>query len=151
VLAQKVLGILLVFIVILLLLNEKKAVIAPVRLKDGIISYVFGLIGGFVGGAFAIGGPIFALYFLLTSKNKEEHTANFNLVAVLQNVFSIGLHGFHRDISVTVLQYSGFGLIIVMFGVYVGLKCFQLLSREWIQRIACVMILLTGLNNMLFL
>lgn len=151
VLAQKILGILLIVLVVWLLLNEKKTTVAPVRLQDGNIALVFGLIGGFVGGAFAIGGPIFALYFLLTTKNKEEHTANFNLVAVLQNLFSIGLHGFHRDISVTVLQYSGLGLVIVMFGVYIGLKCFRLLSRVWIQRIACALIVLTGLNNMLFL
>ncbi|WP_407267805.1 sulfite exporter TauE/SafE family protein [Radiobacillus sp. PE A8.2] len=111
-----------------------------------IISLCVGCIGGFIGGAFAIGGPLFVIYFLMRYEDKRSYTANLQLTFILLNLFTIVAHWINGDLTDSFYHYFILGTVIVLIGVTLGLKIFDLLSTKIIQNIAFTIITLAAIN-----
>lgn len=108
------------------------------------------VVEGFFSGAFAIGSPFTAMYFILITKSNKEYIANFFAYCVIQNLFSLLLHGTAGDLTPKIMLDCLIGLAAVLAGVSLGLKCIPYLSKAWLRRIACIVIGLAGINVMFF-
>ena len=109
-----------------------------------------GFVGGFVGGVFAVGGPFFVIYYLMLYEDKHRYNANLQTTFVLTSIFSLILHGFHGDFNSAFYLYFLMGAISVFGGVSLGMKWFERLPRDQIQKLASFIVLLAGLNLILF-
>ncbi|OXM16293.1 sulfite exporter TauE/SafE family protein [Paenibacillus herberti] len=105
-----------------------------------------GAVGGFVGGAFAIGGPIYALYFIHLFQEKKDYNATLQAVFILSNLFTLGLHGWSGDISQVFWFYTMTGVVPVLAGVMLGSLLFNRMSRAAIQKWAYLIVALSAIR-----
>lgn len=145
---KKILGVFLIAMVVYLLLNNKEP--SPELLKKPTIPIIFGFLGGLVGGIFAVGGPFFVFYFLLVFKDKYKYSTNLQAIFFMNNGFSLVLHGFNGDFDASFFVYFLVGVVTVIIGTTLGLKMFDKLPREMIRNFAMGVVLLAGLNLLIF-
>jgi uncharacterized membrane protein YfcA len=146
---KKWLGLVLIGMVIYLYIKDKSSKEINLSGKH-IIPIMVGLIGGFIGGAFAIGGPFYVVYFLMRYEDKRHYNANLQSTFILLNGFTILTHAFHGDLSQTFIFYMIAGSLVVWFGVNQGLRWFDRMPREMIQKVAYLIVLLAGINLFIF-
>lgn len=142
------LGFFLIGMVIYLFFNKEKE--ASSRWLNPVVPIILGLMGGFIGGIFAVGGPFFVLYFMMLYKNKHKYNANLQTTFVCTSLFSLILHGSHGDIQPAFFLYFLVGLCSVFIGSTLGLKWFEKLSRPLIQKLAMGVVLVSALNLIFF-
>ncbi|OIJ15504.1 hypothetical protein BKP35_00470 [Anaerobacillus arseniciselenatis] len=145
---KKLLGLFLIAMVIYLFFNKKEP--SEAMMKRPIIPLIFGFFGGFIGGIFAVGGPFFVFYFLLVFKDKYKYSANLQAVFFVNNAFSLMLHGFNGDFNSEFLLYFLVGVVTVVIGSNIGMKMFDKLPRETIKKFAMYVVLVAGLNLIIF-
>lgn len=126
-------------------LNMKKKDI-PSRSHGIYFAMIIGIIGGFIGGIFAVGGPFFVLYFLMKYKEKNIYNANLQITFVLLNTFSTILHGLNGDITNTLSLYLILGTVVVLIGSNLGLRWFHYLPNNAIEKLASVIVLFSAFN-----
>ncbi|ABO65725.1 MULTISPECIES: sulfite exporter TauE/SafE family protein [Geobacillus] len=145
---RKLLGLVLIGMVIYLYMSEKNAY-AP-SFKKPIFPMLIGLIGGIIGGIFAVGGPFFVFYFLMRYKEKESYNANLQASFVIMNSFTIVLHGIHGDFTDSFVLYFLLGAVAVLAGVHIGLKWFERLPHTRIKTLASFIVFAAGVNLLAF-
>jgi len=145
---RKLLGLVLIGMVVYLYMSEKKAY-AP-SLGKPIFPMLIGLIGGVIGGIFAVGGPFFVFYFLMRYKEKESYHANLQASFVIMNSFTILLHGIHGDFTNSFVLYFLLGTVAVLAGVRAGLKWFERLPHVQIKKLASFIVFAAGINLLIF-
>lgn len=145
---KKLLGFVLIGMVIYLYLNGKQTYTPA--LEKPIFPILIGFIGGVIGGVFAVGGPFFVFYFLLRYAEKTSYNANLQASFVIMNCFTIVLHGINGDFNNNLFLYLLLGTVAVLFGVNLGLKYFERLPRELIKKLASFIVLIAGLNLIIF-
>lgn len=145
---KKWLGILLIGIVLYLIFSKNKE--TSTAMLHPITPVFLGFVGGFIGGAFAVGGPFFVIYFLLLYKDKLSYNANLQTTFFITNLFTVILHMVNGDFHTSL--YFGFivGMIAVILGINIGLRVFGKVSRDWVQRFAMAIIFISGVNLILF-
>lgn len=148
-LLKKALGFFLITLLILLYIYNKKESARKMMLHP-LAPIILGFIGGFTGGVFAVGGPFFVIYFLMLYKEKHNYNANLQVTFFLTNIFTLILHTMNGDINTTHSLYFLIGLVSVIIGVGLGLKLFEKLPREKIQKSAMFIVLIAALNLIFF-
>lgn len=143
-----ILGLFLIAMVIYLFFNKKEPSAAILKLS--ITPLIFGFLGGFIGGIFAVGGPFFVFYFLLIFKDKYQYSANLQAVFLVNNSFSLMLHGVNGDFNSAFIVYFLVGVVTAIIGTTLGLKMFDKLPRETIKKFAMCVVLVAGLNLLIF-
>ncbi|PAK43176.1 sulfite exporter TauE/SafE family protein [Priestia megaterium] len=142
--AKKTLGFLLIAMV-LYLLTTKKETNSSMLYKNPLFTTIIGLIGGFIGGVFAVGGPFFTFYFLMRYKEKNHYNANLQASFIITNAFTLTLHGINGDYNSSFWFYLLPGLCIIWIGTNLGLRWFEHLPRERIKKLVSIIVLLSGL------
>ncbi|OQP05682.1 hypothetical protein B1690_12560 [Geobacillus sp. 46C-IIa] len=145
---RKLLSLVLIGMVIYLYMSEKNAY-AP-SFEKPVFPMLIGLIGGMIGGIFAVGGPFFVFYFLMRYKEKESYNANLQASFVIMNSFTIVLHGIHGDFTDSFVLYFLLGAIAVLAGVRAGLKWFERLPHTRIKNVASFIVFAAGMNLLIF-
>ncbi|ADU31057.1 sulfite exporter TauE/SafE family protein [Evansella cellulosilytica] len=138
------LGLFLIGMVFYLLLNSRKA--APTTPMKPYVPVVLGLLGGFIGGVFAVGGPFFVFYFLLRYKEKHKYNANMQATVVVTSLLTLVLHGMNGDFHSAMAIYFFIGTIAVYIGTMVGLRWFEKLPSSLIKRFAIVLVAIAAIN-----
>ncbi|WP_078427279.1 TSUP family transporter [Alkalihalobacterium alkalinitrilicum] len=111
---------------------------------------VLGLLGGLIGGVFAVGGPFFVFYFLILYSDKHKYNANLQITVVLTCLFTIILHGINGDFNSTFSIYFLVGFVGVYIGTMLGLKWFEKLPSHLIRKLAMIMVLASAVNLIFF-
>jgi uncharacterized protein len=132
------LGVFLILLVLYLLFSKKKKE-KPV-ITTPLFPIVLGMLGGFIGGIFAVGGPFFVFYFLMIYEDKRKYNANLQASFLITSFFTIIIHGVNGDFDSSFPLYFISGLVSVFIGTYIGLKLFEKLSNELIKKIALIMV-----------
>jgi uncharacterized membrane protein YfcA len=146
---KKWLGVVLILMVIYLYI--KKKLNREVQLSDKVVvPILLGFIGGFIGGTFAVGGPFYVAYFLTRYKDKRHYNANLQVTFIVVNIFTLLIHGFQGDLTNNFFFYVLLGSIVVWFGVKQGLKWFDRMPTELIQKFTYTIIILAGVNLLIF-
>ncbi|MBB6451161.1 hypothetical protein HNR44_003155 [Geomicrobium halophilum] len=146
---QMWLGFFLIAIVIYLLVSNK--VKPRAERIHFFIPILLGIMNGFFGGLFAVGGTFLVIYFLLVYKNdKYRYTANVQAVTVMTSAFSLLLHGVSGDFTSTFPLYFAVGIAAVLLGANLGMKWFAKLPTQMIRRFAMTLVCLAALNLIVF-
>ncbi len=103
-----------------------------------------GAVGGFVGGAFAVGGTFFVLYMLGRYEDKRHYTANIQCLFLAQNVLSLSLNAAAGYLPRVTYLYVGVGALSALLGVRLGLLCFDRIPMRWVRRIVHVIVVLAS-------
>ncbi|WP_147803771.1 sulfite exporter TauE/SafE family protein [Alkalicoccus halolimnae] len=143
------LGVFLLLVVLYLFFGAKRA--GGLSADTLWIPIVFGMMGGFVGGIFAVGGPFFVFYLLLVfADDKYAYSANLQLTFLFTNSMTVILHGVNGDFSGEFLLYFLIGIGTVLVGTRLGVKCFRYISQENMRRAAGAVVALAALNLIFF-
>lgn len=140
---KKILGFILIAMVIYLLTTKEKTTSSPLYKKVPFTVFI-GLIGGFIGGVFAVGGPFFTFYFLMRYKEKNEYNANLQASFIITNGFTLTLHGINGDYNPSLWFYLLPSLFVILIGTKLGLRWFEHLPRTLIKKVVCIIILISG-------
>ncbi|CAM3883919.1 sulfite exporter TauE/SafE family protein [Alkalicoccus chagannorensis] len=142
------LGIFLLLVVLYLFFGAGKA--AGIRSRSPWIPIIFGFLGGFIGGIFAVGGPFFVFYLmLLFADDKYAYSANLQLTFLFTNGMTVLLHGASGDFDPDFLWFFLVGIGTVFLGTRLGVACFRHLSPKAIRITAGIVICLAAINLLL--
>lgn len=142
---RDILGVFLLLVVVYLFFGAAKA--KNVSLKAMWIPILFGFLGGFVGGIFAVGGPFFVFVLIIMfADNKYAYSANLQMTFIFTNAITIILHGVNGDFTSGFLLYFLFGVVAVLVGTKCGVLCFRYISQDNMRRVAGAVVALAALN-----
>ncbi|AXF57253.1 sulfite exporter TauE/SafE family protein [Salicibibacter kimchii] len=143
------LGVFLIGLVVYLYFSNKKNV--SLKKINPFVPLSLGLLNGFFGGLFAVGGTFLVVYCLyLYKEDKHRYTANVQVVTLMTSSFSLLLHGVNGDFDLSFLLYFAVGLVSVIIGAILGLRWFEKLPTSMIRTIAMMLVLVAALNLILF-
>ncbi|QQK79107.1 sulfite exporter TauE/SafE family protein [Salicibibacter cibi] len=143
------LGIFLIALVVYLYFNNKGSV--NLKKINPFVPLSLGVLNGFFGGLFAVGGTFLVVYCLyLYKEDKHRYTANVQIVTLMTSSFSLLLHGVNGDFDLSFLLYFAVGVVSVIVGATLGLRWFEKLPVYMIRTIAMLLVLVAGLNLILF-
>lgn len=109
-----------------------------------------GVLAGAVGGAFSISGAVLVAYGLMMGWSKHEFKANLQALFTAACLFRLPALLAFGLITRPVLVDFGFGLILVMAGVVVGIKVFNRLPKRQFRIALRVLLMVVGLNLLVF-
>jgi uncharacterized protein len=141
------LGAFLIVLVLYMFFSKKKN--KSTTLLHPVMIVLLGLLGGFVGGVFAVGGPFFVFYFLMIYEDKRMYNANLQASFLITSLFTILLHGVNGDYSSSFYIYFLSGVFSVLIGTFIGLKWFEKLPNHFIKRLAMIIVTIAALNLMI--
>ncbi|TVP82648.1 MAG: sulfite exporter TauE/SafE family protein [Alkalicoccus sp.] len=111
------------------------------------IPILAGLLGGFVGGVFAIGGPFFVFFLMLAfADDKYAYSANLQITFFFTNLMTVTLHGVNGDYNMDFLLYFLVGIVTVLIGTRLGVACLRRISQENMRRLAGAVVALAAIN-----
>ncbi|KGA99189.1 hypothetical protein AJ85_13365 [Alkalihalobacillus alcalophilus ATCC 27647 = CGMCC 1.3604] len=142
------LGFVLLAMVVYMLLNKKPQKVNQQPSK--ILTVTLGVVGGFVGGVFAVGGPFFVFYFLMVYADKLKYNANLQAVFFVTSILTVTAHGFNGDFHSSFFVYFAVGLVAVLLGVSLGIRSFSKLPANTIRYVAMIIVACSALNLMFF-
>ncbi|GAK02732.1 hypothetical protein JCM19037_987 [Geomicrobium sp. JCM 19037] len=115
------------------------------------IALMLGLLGGFIGGLFGVGGPFFVFYFLMVfATDKYKYLVNVQFVTLIVCLFSIVLHAVNGDFEPSFIGLFIAGTLAVMIGTFIGLRLFAKVNNEVIRKLAMFLVFISALNLILF-
>lgn len=146
---KNALGALLLGVVLMTALQERGRLHLP-RLNDRVLQIATGAVGGFVGGAFAVGGTFFVLYMLERYDDKRHYTANIQALFVTLNLLSLTLDATFGHLPHRTYLYVAVGALFAFVGVRLGLLCFERIPMRWIRRLVHGIVVLAACSLLVF-
>lgn len=107
---------------------------------------VFALASGLIQGAFGVGGPLMAAFFLVVCKSKEEYIGTLQMASVTTFGVDLIMRAANGMIDATVLSYSALGIVFILAGLFVAKNLVSHLSATHLKTIVCVLMLFSGIN-----
>jgi uncharacterized membrane protein YfcA len=147
---RKLLGILIIGTVVYGIFADKLKlrITRSTPIKDWAAALLFGAVGGFIGGAFAAGGPFYVIYFLLRYENKNSYYAQLQATLFITNLFSVMLQA-RQHWEQSTFIYLAIGILAAWIGQTFGLKLFKRLPRVRLTQITYLLICLVGIRSLL--
>ncbi len=108
-----------------------------------------GLVSGFCGGLFNIGGPPMVAYFLSVTDDKLEYNATLQCYFCLTTIYIFTVHLAMGNITREVLQLSGMALAGVAAGTILGSRLFRRLSMDKIRKFVYLFMVMAGIALMI--
>lgn len=134
------LGILFILMAVYLMWGQERL---PIKVNKTTL-VVFSLVTGVLVGAFGVGGPIMAAFFLVATKSKEEYLGTIQVVSffgmALDMVFRIAT----GMVTLELLKLTGLGLVFLIAGVLVAKRLVRFIDARMLRRIVCVLMVLNG-------
>ena len=110
---------------------------------------VCGGFSGLTGGLFGIGGPLMVLYYLSTTKDKEEYLGTINLLFTITESYSALLryqHGFFSSVQGNLILC---GVVAILIGRCFGSRVVDRLDGEKLKKLVYLLLALSGLITFL--
>lgn len=107
---------------------------------------VLAILSGLIQGAFGVGGPLMAAFFLVVCKSKEEYIGTLQMASVTTFGVDLIMRAANGMIDATVLSYSALGIVFILAGLFVAKKLVSHLSATHLKTIVCVLMLFSGIN-----
>lgn len=146
---KRALGALLLGLVLLSAMQGTGRVRLP-ALDQRVLQMLTGAVGGFVGGAFAVGGTFFVLYMLGRYEDKRHYTANIQSLFLTLNVLSLALDAALGHLPHITYLYVGIGALSAFLGAKLGLLCFDRIPMQWVRRLVHAIVILASCSLLAF-
>lgn len=100
--------------------------------------------GGILGGLFGVGGPPLVLYYLATTKSKEEYLGTTQMFFLFNNMYDFGGRLTSGMVTPEILQYAFMSVWTVLLGLGIGRKIFQRIDGEMLKKIVYAVMFFDG-------
>ena len=105
-----------------------------------------GILGGFFGGAFNIGGPPMVAYVYSQPWSKQQTVATLQAAFVCATGYRIWLMGFNGYFDLKLLHLLGFTILPTAIGIIIGGKLLDRVHRDKLKMAVFVVVGLLGLQ-----
>lgn len=117
-----------------------------VQVRPCTASYViFAALSGLVMGAFAVGGPIMATFYMLATKGKEEYLGTMQMFSVFTMAADVFLRIAFGMFSFNMVGYVPLALVFMVAGIFVARILVRRMDALTMRRVICVVMAIDGL------
>lgn len=127
---RRILGVALTLLSCYFIFAGGRVKLRPTRL-NGILA---GLVSGFFGGLFNIGGPPMVAYFISVTDDKNEYNATLQCYFVFTTIYIFIMHLILGNVTGEVLRFSAAALLGVFAGTACGMAVFRRLPLGQIKK-----------------
>ncbi|MGD8401714.1 MAG: sulfite exporter TauE/SafE family protein [Bacillota bacterium] len=138
---RKILGIIIATLSILFMSAARR----KIRIQPTLINkLICGAASGILAGMFGVGGPPLVFYLLAAIEDNIAYKASLEVAFVTLGVGMVFSHGLLGNFAPHLAVYIGLSGLATIGGTLLGLKLFQRLDRERLQRFVYFMMLILG-------
>lgn len=136
----KLMGVIFILMALYLLWGQK-----IIHVKVGLGSMVvLSLLSGLIMGAFGVGGPLMAAFFLEATESKDYYLGTSQLVLGLTLAIDFLLRVFNGMFTVDLVGYTLLGVVSMAAGLYIAKVLVSRMDALTMRKIICVVMLADG-------
>lgn len=113
--------------------------------RERLAAVVAGGIGGFMGGATSMSGPVVAMFLMNQKQDKAAFRANLVRFFCLGNIMTLATMYFMGAVDTTVFGLAGYIVPGVLVGTWLGEKAFRRVSPSLFRQLVIVVLIVCGL------
>lgn len=133
-------GVIFIAMAIYLLWGQK---IFTVRVGWGSM-IVLSVLSGLIMGAFGVGGPLMAAFFLEATSSKEYYLGTSQLVLGLTLFIDFLLRVFNGMFTVDLIGYTLLGMVSMVLGLYIAKRLVSRMDALTLRKFICVVMIADG-------
>lgn len=133
-------GVIFIAMAIYLLWGQK---IFTVRVGWGSM-IVLSVLSGLIMGAFGVGGPLMAAFFLEATSSKEYYLGTSQLVLGLTLFIDFLLRVFNGMFTVDLIGYTMLGMVSMVLGLYIAKRLVSRMDALTLRKFICVVMIADG-------
>lgn len=100
---------------------------------------------GCCAGAFTIGGPMMALYFVAIARDKETYVGNMQFLFFTTNLINFAMRAVRGYFSAALLPMALLGMACVLAGLWIGLRLSRRMSGDVARQVVYIGVGVSGL------
>ncbi len=100
---------------------------------------------GCCAGAFTIGGPMMALYFVAIARDKETYVGNMQFLFFTTNLINFAMRAVRGYFSAALLPMALLGMVCVLVGLWIGLRLSRRMSGDVARQVVYIGVGVSGL------
>lgn len=143
---KQILGVALLLLAVYFVFFSHKVKLKP-SLTVGLLA---GVVSGFFGGLFNIGGPPMVAYFLSVTDDKMEYNASLQAYFAVTTITIFAFHLFMGNVTVGMLPLGCAALAGTVAGTLSGMSVFRRLSIDGVKRIVYAFMVVAGIYMLIF-
>ena len=128
------------------LLFAKRVKLDQPGLAAGLVCSAF---SGCCAGAFTIGGPMMALYFVAVARDKEAYVADMQFLFVTTNAINLAMRAARGLYGAEYLPVTAVGVVFVLAGLAIGNALSRRMSGDVARQVVYIGVGLSGLVTLL--
>lgn len=105
---------------------------------------LFSLISGLIVGAFGVGGPIIAAFFLEACKSKEEYLGTMQVICMCSMLIDVFLRAINGMYSLALCGYALLSVVFLVTGLILAKRVVEKMDALTMRRIICVVMAVNG-------
>ena len=114
--------------------------------KPGLgVGLVCSAFSGCCAGAFTIGGPMMALYFVEIARDKNAYVGNMQFLFLTTNLINFTMRVVRGYFSAELLPVAGVGVVCIMVGLWLGTLLSRRMSGDVARRVVYIGVGVSGL------
>ena len=133
-------GIMLIFMAAYLWWGQKRVTFTATN-RNWVI---FACTSGFVVGAFIVGLPILATFFLQATKSKEEYLGTMQMFSLFTVGFDTIVRVANGMVTAEVLTFTAISLVFIIAGLLVAHYLVQKMNADMLRKVVCVVMAVNG-------
>ena len=111
-------------------------------LTAGLVCSAF---SGCCAGAFTIGGPMMALYFVAIARDKETYVGNMQFLFLTTNLINFTMRVVRGYFSVSLLPVAGVSVVCILLGLWIGTLLSRRMSGDIARQVVYIGVGISGL------
>jgi uncharacterized membrane protein YfcA len=115
--------------------------------RERLASIIAGGIGGFMGGATSMSGPVVAMFLMNQKQDKAAFRANLVRFFCLGNITTLGIMYFMGTVDTAIFGLAGYIIPGVLVGTWLGEKGFERVSPVLFRQLIIVVLIACGLMS----
>lgn len=134
------LGVLFICMAIYLMWGQERL---PIKANKKTLVLFSGTTGVLVG-AFGVGGPIMAAFFLAATKSKEEYLGTIQVTSLFGMGLDVIFRAANGMVTLELIKLTGLGLVFLVAGLLVAKRIVRYIDARMLRRIVCVLMVING-------
>lgn len=136
----KLMGVIFILMALYLLWGQK--VLHVKANKKSLL--VLGGGSGLIMGAFGVGGPLMAAFFLEATKNKEEYLGTTQVICVITMALDVVLRVLNGMFSSDLIGFTLLGIVFMVAGLLIARRLVRHMDALTMRRFICLVVLVDG-------
>ena len=137
---HKIMGVVFIFMAAYLMWGQSAF---HLRISGKTMS-VFAIVSGVIMGAFGVGGPPMAAFFMQACKSKEEYIGTIQMLNIFICIIDVALRAINGMVNVDLLGYTMLGLVFLFAGLLVAKRFVAHMDALAMRKFVCFFMVVSG-------